>query len=96
MNLVDLFWLIALGTGPKMQALVGLIQLWKAAEMGLSIAYLLENARTKPRLRKEAFCETFRAFFGQSARRGRSFDSFVNQNGNFKGAVVQLVHHCGA
>ncbi|RJX83135.1 hypothetical protein D3M70_03265 [Pseudomonas sp. LS-2] len=96
MNLVDLFWLIALGAGPGMQALVGLRQLWKAAQTGLSIAYLLENARTKPRLRKEAFCETFRAFFGQPARGGHNFDSFVNQNGNFTRMVVQVVHHYGA
>jgi hypothetical protein len=62
----------------------------------LADAYLLENAKTKPRLRKEALIESFRAFFGQSARRVSSHKRFVNQNGILNGALVQVVHHYGA
>jgi hypothetical protein len=62
----------------------------------LADAYLLENAKTKPRLRKEALIESFRAFFGQSARRVSSGRRFMNQNGLLNGLLVQVVHHCGA
>jgi hypothetical protein len=62
----------------------------------LADAYLLENAKTKPRLRKEALIESLRAFIGQSAQRVSGGRQFVNQNGLLNSALVQVAHHCGA
>jgi hypothetical protein len=46
------------------QALIGLCQRLETAETFDVLAHSLQNAKTKPRLRKEARIEKLRAFFG--------------------------------
>jgi hypothetical protein len=60
------------------------------------LAHPLQNAKTKPRLRKEARIEELRAFFERQARRQCTVCRILNQNGIFIREYVQDSHRYGA
>jgi hypothetical protein len=62
MNLVDLFWHIAQGAGPDVQALIGLRQRWKTASPARFPTGCEENAKTKPSSEKKRRMKRFGHF----------------------------------
>jgi hypothetical protein len=96
MNLVDLFWHIALGQARKCRLWLVLASVEKPLIQGRIPRIFAGKCKNQTKLRKEALAESFRAFSAPFDRVGGRAAQFVTQNGVLVRSLVQLMHHFGA